>query len=350
MDRRDVLKLGAAASLGGSGCASLLSNPAAVGAGEMDGFLASLDGALDSIGSRTSFDRFLPSARNAQLAARAKRGEELTRKTLRSLLLVGTLQELPPEQLAHEGVQQRLRTSMGEFDDAMFGMTSMLEGLSSTERADISRALREDPQLGMRVMGAVDEEAATFGVSMKVRTKLRGLSTHTCARLRQSPELMVTEYTGKMHKLAARHGAQAEAERAAAAAIGTALLWQGQPGEGGAVGGGPLDGGLSAPPPPPQLDAQFDAQEVRGADAPGDVLRPTPPPATAPAKRKGPRASHVVLTVGGIALGLGATLLGIGFVSGNSGILLVGATFGALLGIAGLITLIVGLILLAVGK
>ena len=139
MDRRDLLKLGAVASLPGmAGCATLLSNPSAVGAGDMAGFLSSLDTALDSIGKGQFFDKFLPASRSAEVAARAKHGEALTKKTLRSLLLVGTLQELPPEHLGHEGVQQRLRDSMGEFDDAMFGMTAMLEGLSPSDRANVS--------------------------------------------------------------------------------------------------------------------------------------------------------------------------------------------------------------------
>lgn len=340
MDRRDVLKLGAVASLSGSSCASLLSNPGTVGAGEMDGFLSSLDTALGSIGNGTFFDKFLPATQSAEVAARAKQGEALTKKTLRSLLLVGTLQELPSDQLGHEGVQQRLRDSMGEFDDAMFGMTTMLEGLSPTERAEVSQALRDDPQLGMRVMGAVDEEAAAFGVSLKQRTRLRSLSSHTCARLRQSPELTLTEYTGKMHKVAARHGARSQAERNAAAVIGNALIWQNQSADGSAVGG---SGELSPPPPPPPV---YPEQESRGADAP--PMRPTDPPA-----KKGKRASAVVLTAGGIALGLGVTLVGIGFAtaSATQGVgLALGLTFGALLGIAGIITLIIGLVLLAAGK
>ncbi|MDP1827744.1 MAG: hypothetical protein Q8L48_31010 [Archangium sp.] len=346
MDRRDVLKLGAVASLGGSGCATLLSNPSAVGAGDMGGFLSSLDTALDGIGKGSFFERFLPTASNPAVAEKAKHGEALTKKTLRSLLLVGTLQELPPEQLAHEGVQQRLRDSMGEFDDAMFGMTSMLEGLSPTERAEVSKALQEDPQLGMRVMGAIDDEAAGFGVSLKQRTRLRALSSHTCARLRRSPELTLTEYTGKMHKVAARHGARSSAERNAAAIVGSSLIWQGQPGEGGGVA--PATGGLTPPPPPPP---QADQPEARGTDfAPAPATQGTP---VAPPARKGPRASHVVLTAGGIALGLGATLVGIGFATSTAtqGVsLALGLTFGALLGIAGIITLIIGLVLLAAGK
>ena len=188
MDRRDVLKLGALAGVGGAGCASLLNNPASVSGGELSGFLSALDGAMAGVMAGKPFDRFFDTASNPALAARARRSEDLARKTLRSMLLVGTVGELPREQMAHEGVQQRLRDHMGEFDDAMFGMTDMLEGLGPTERADVSTALRDDPQLGMRIMGLFDEEAAATGISFTQRTKLRSISAHACARLRQSPD------------------------------------------------------------------------------------------------------------------------------------------------------------------
>ncbi len=336
MDRRDVLKLGAVATLGGSGCAGLLSNPSAVGASELDGFLSSLDGAMASISGGQFFDTFLPAQKSPALAARAEHGEALAKKTLRSLLLVGTLQELPPEHLAHEGVQQRLRESMGEFDDAMFGMTSMLEQLSPTDRAELSAALKEDPQLGMKVMSGVDEQAATFGVSLKQRTRLRALSTQACSRLRQSPDLLIAEYTGKMHKVAARHGGRSEAQRAAAASIGSALLWQSQPPDGEAVGGSE---GLTPPPPPPP---QTDVNETRGSALPA--------PQDAAPERRGPRASHVLLTTGGIALGLTAVSVGLGFATASSGFGVFLFTLGAILGVTGLLVLIIGLILLAVGK
>ena len=114
------------------------------------------------------------------------------------------------------------------------------------------------------------------------------------------------------------------------------MLWQTQPAEGGSVGG---TGELTPPPPPPQLPPQ---------ESPGSTVEPTAP-GEVPV-RKGTRASHVVLTAGGIALGLGAVLIGVGFASSNGVGIALGLTFGALLGIAGLITLIVGLILLAAGK
>jgi hypothetical protein len=340
MDRRDVLKLGAVASLSGTtGCAALLGNPGQVSSNEMDGFLSELDGALTGISNGRFFDQFLEAKPSAEQAERIRKGEDLAKKTMRSLLLIGTMQELPPEQLAHEGVQKRLRESMGEFDDAMFGMSSILEGMSTTERADIAQALRDDPALGMRVMGAVDQEAANFGVSLKQRTRLRTLSTHVCGRLRQSPELTMTEYTGKMQKLGARYGALSEAQRTAAASLGASMIWQS---EGQATGGSPE---LSAPPPPP-VDEQRIDQSPPPQQQPQQQGVPYTPKK---ADKSHSHPSTGLLTAGGIALGLGLTVFGLGFV-GQGGWLFLGVTFGVLLGLAGLICLIIGFVFLATGR
>lgn len=337
MDRRDVLKLGALASVSGSGCAALLSNPAAVSSGELGGFLSALDDAMTSVTNGDFFARLMAPTEDPEIAARAKAGEELTKKTMRSLLLVGTLSELPPEQLAHESVQARLRDSMGEFDEAMFGMSSLLENLSPAERADISKALKDDPNLGMRVMGAVDQEAAAFGVSLKQRTKLRAISAQVTSRLRTSADLTATEYVGKMQKIAARHGGYAEAQRQLATSAATQMIWQGEA-AGGTVGGQPE---LTPPPPPPSV--QPEPQQNPQAGVAPVQQQPLEKP-----KRKG-NAHVAVLTAGGIALGLGAVVFGVGFALGN-GWQLVGATFGVLLGVAGLVCLIIGLVLLAAGK
>lgn len=337
MDRRDVLKLGALASVSGSGCAALLGNPGAVSSGELGGFLSALDDAMTSVTNGDFFARLMTPTEDPEITARAKAGEELTKKTMRSLLLVGTLSELPPEQLAHESVQARLRDSMGEFDDAMFGMSNLLESLSPAERADISKALKDDPNLGMRVMGAVDQEAASFGVSLKQRTKLRVISAQVTSRLKTSADLTATEYVGKMQKIASRHGGYAEAQRQLATSVATQMIWQGEA-AGGTVGGQPE---LTPPPPPPAVSPDQPNQSQTG-------VVPLEPQPLAKPKRKG-NAHVVLLTAGGIALGLGAVAFGVGFAV-RGGFELIGATFGVLLGVAGLVCLIIGLILLAAGK
>jgi hypothetical protein len=250
----------------------------------------------------------------------------------RSMFVVGTLQELPPEHLAHAGVQQRLWDSMGEMDDAVFGMTSMLESLSASERASVSQSLREGPNLGMRIMGSVDEQAAGFGVSLKQRSKLRSLSAQACARLKQSPGLAITEYTGKVRKAEARHGARAEAERKAAAAIGSALLWQADGSGQGAVGGEAV----------PARAASSDNCHTTADCREGlECVHTNSCQVVAP-----PKAGPALMTAGAIIMGVGLVTFGVGFVATRFTANYLGfaivATVGAILGIIGLVVLIVG--------
>jgi hypothetical protein len=334
----------------------------------MNEFLSALDGALAKVLQGRPFDALFPSNPPPELATRLRHGEELTRKTLRSLLMIGTVGELAPEQQAHEGVQLRLRGSMGEFDDAMFGMTELLENVSPTDRAAVSKALRADPELGMRMMGTFDQEAAAMGVSFKQRTKLRALSAQAVARLKQSPDVAIAEYTGKVRRIAARQGAHAELQRRAAASLGSALMWQQADGVQGATGGPPpttpptstpadLEGrGLVAPPLPgvgpvpagggacitdkncaPGHSCQNYRNLGNGKWSTGQCV----------ADQVKPKSSPGFLTAGGIVLGAGAVGALI-LVAANAGS--IGFTVGALLGTIGIVLLVIGLILLATGK
>jgi hypothetical protein len=92
----------------------------------------------------------------------------------------------------------------------------------------------------------------------------------------------------------------------------------------------------------------MDAQDGRGTE----LVPANPDVPAAPVKKK-TKASTVVLSAGGIAMGLGLTLVGVGFAASSATgtvSLWLGLTFGALLGIAGIVTLIIGLVMLAAGK
>ncbi len=347
MDRRDVLKLGVVAA-STSGCATMVSAHPGMTDGDMGAFLSSLDANLDRLGNASILQRFFEGSKKpVTQTPDFARKEALARKTLRSLLLVGTLRELPEERMAHPGVQQRLRDSMGEFDSAMFGMTDLLETLTPTQRADIAGVLREDPDLGMKVMGAIDSEAASYGVAMEGRLKLRSLSAHATSRLKQSPDLVIEEYVTKMHKLAARHGLSEQYERELATSVGEQLLWQGEaPPEQEAAGGSTK--ALTPPPPPPMMPAE--GTGTANGTATGPTLAPGRGPASTPAeaaaarrKKTGKIVGTSLLAAGGISLGVAAVSFGLAAAVGSGGGAIL-ITVGALLGILGLIVLLVGLI------
>lgn len=334
MHRRDVLKLAGAAALGGSSCATLLLPPADASDGEVLGFLGRLETALAGIASGDGLMSLLPDESQAlREAPRVQQAAALIKKTFRSILLVGSVHDLSEEQRAHPAVQQKLQDSMGEFDEAMLGMTGVLEGWSKTERSDISRALREDPELGMRIMGAIDAEAGAVGISATRRVHLRSISARVCGRLRQSPDLLVDEYLTKVNKVIARHGGQAEGQRRAATALGEQLLWARQDVL-SAVEGQATGGSAPAPTAPPLVPAP---------EPPRPGPRPVPVEPESDRPRVNPGA--VVLSIGGSLLGLGVIGFILGLSTGGGGVGLFLDTLGVVLGILGVIGLIVGLIL-----
>lgn len=339
MNRRDLLRAGTLLSLGGSGCASL-SATSSGGDGALGDFLSALDGMREAIGRSDVFAGFRDSSR-PDFDALVERRAELTRKTFRSLMLTGALAELPVEQRSHVEVQRRLADSMQEMDDAMFGMTELLEELPASERADVGRALRDDPLLGMRIMGEVDREAASLGVSMGVRTRMRSVSTHVVSRLRQSPDLTIAEYTGKFRKLEARHGARAEAERQVATALASELLWQqATPSEVAAAGG-------TAPVEPQRCVTSKDCAPSHECRDYQDLGEGNWSPGVCQPRRR-VRRSPVTISVGAASLGVGA-LIALPFIGSGLGTVYF-ITLGAVIALSGLIVLIVGLALAGGGR
>jgi len=191
---------------------------------EVQAFLGRLDGQMHSIETRPPLSKILL-AEGVATDARL-RGEALSRSAIRSLLLTGSFRDLPAEARAHPDVQRRMFDGMAEMTSAAEGLTAHLRGLTPTERADMSRALDSDPDLGMRVMGAIDDEAARIGVSMERRLHMRQLAAHVCGRLRQSTDLFIDGTCDKIEKIAARDGTVASIERQLIAQMGEQAFFQ----------------------------------------------------------------------------------------------------------------------------
>jgi hypothetical protein len=212
------------------------------------------------------------------------------------------------------------------------------------------------------MMGTFDQEAAAMGVSFKQRTKLRALSAQAVARLKQSPDAAITEYTGKVRRIAARHGAHAELQRRAAASLGSALMWQQADGVQGATGGAvstpppDVEGrGLVAPPlpgvevvPPGGGTCITDKNCAPGHSCQNyrDLGNGKWSAGQCVADEVKPKSSPGFLTAGGIVLGAGAVGALI-LVAANAAP--IGFTVGAILGTIGIVLLIIGLVILATG-
>lgn len=339
MNRRDLLKLGVVAT-SAPGCATVLSAAAPVVPDSLLAVFSKLDAQLNELERSPVLPNLLdgvPNREQAHTAPRFQEGEALARKTLKAFLVANTFQSLTPEQWQHPLASERLSASMADLDEATLGMTAMLEQASQGERKSVAAALRDDPSLGMRIMGAIDQQAGVFGVSLEGRTKLRTASAHAVSRLRQSPDLLIAEVTGKIRKLEARHGVTEEAQRRLGASMASAALFQdgAQPAGGGAVPPTP-------PPMPPPLPMAPPSEITPVTSQETSEREREERKAIAQERRKQERKSSgiVTMTVGGIALGIGGLLL----LTGN----IFAITVGVLLGGAGLIVLIIGLIIFLV--
>ncbi len=389
MDRRDFLKVGAvaggSAGLGALGCGAALEGLSAVpvpslaelAALDMDGFLKSLDSSLGFIRSSSSLDGIVTKEvqAGARKDPRLEHSEDLVRKTLRSLLLTGSFGDLPEHGRVHPGMQSRMWSSLQEMDESVLGMNRLLTSLTPTERADVTRLLRDDPTVAPRVLDALDDEAVKAGVNDKRRGHLREVGKHACFRMRQSTSLFIDDYDDKVKKVSVRDSSVESFQRRLMAQMGEtafwdfhkrqfalAQAWQHVPGIAQAMPPGAAPTGTA----PPYATG---APPV-GTLPPGDPGAPFPPPGEiSPYPTPKPyaemdletdengrdlkklRKGNILLGVGGGLLGLGAIAAGVSVVlvsnpSTNIGGLFV-VTAAALLGLGGIACLIAGGILRA---
>lgn len=176
----------------------------------------------DALGTRDlPMDDVLRRGRTrARSGGRVLAPDDVATKATRTLFLSGAFRDLPIDMQAHPIVQASMFDAAPEFDDAIRGMKARLDRLTPTERADLARAFRDDPELAERVVGLLDVRAVEAGVSDLRRLHLRRVGVDVCDRLNQSSTGLLDEYGAKLDKVYARFGDEVELERKLAAAIG----------------------------------------------------------------------------------------------------------------------------------
>ncbi|WP_044965114.1 hypothetical protein [Sorangium cellulosum] len=334
MERREFLRVGTmagagAVAVGSSGCAGLgvLAPPViAFSPADMQKYLDRLDHSMSAVSTTDAVAGMLPADVKNPFAAsdpEFRKGDLLFRKTVRSLLLAGSFHDLSEEDRMHPGMQERMWRSLGEMDDSMLGMNDMMANLTPTERADMARALRDDPDLGMRVVETLDAEGVKAGVPLSRRLQMRAIAVEACARLKQSPSLFIDEYNTKVRKIAARQGSIEEAERRMAARMGEEAFFAYRD---------------------QMIESRRRWDVALAATGTATDAPPTygPPAYASPPREAGLKRGTVVIIVGASLLGVGAITAGIGAAVGGAGVYAI--TAGAIIGLGGLITLIVGIV------
>ena len=329
MKRRELLKLGAAATaatagsaLGAPGCVSLpraLEGMADVPSPES--FLALLDRQLPVVDRANFVDRFVTDkvggARTPEVTTAVAEKDALFRRMLRSLLISQGFRDLPPETQLHPAVQERMLEHLDEIGGTVFAVSDMLASLDENERAGVRRALGEDPDLPMAIAGTIDHHASAVGISMKRRLQLRQMMSHSAFRMRHGdPGVVIDEYVSRIERYRP-HGDRDPEAMVLTERMGERAFWRYQK----------------------QLAAQGRPLGPPGAQA-APAVRPE---VAAPSTIRWP------LITGAWTLGLGAVTFAasLAVLDTSNGLTLLGITFGAASIAVGFVFLIVGAILYA---
>lgn len=205
MERRKFLELGAlaGATATSQACAPSLpgaTSPPSLGDRELRRRLRFIDRIMGSV--EHASPRWLRDHDPRPLSARDQIDSRLTQSTIRSLLLTGSVGDLPVEERQHPEVVARLGQAAPEVDYALFGMMARLTMMPADEHDTIQRALRDDPDVVERIGDCLDQDAGDLGVPVRRRLHLRKLIRHVGWRLRrQSLSTVLDEYVGKVRRL-----------------------------------------------------------------------------------------------------------------------------------------------------
>ena len=342
VDRRDVLRVGAAGALaagaaGSGGCAALdaldrtgLAQPdGALSETDVRRWCTELDVGLAAIDRGKSLSHLLPGVDLDDPLERAemKRIDTLGRKALRGLTFASMVTALPEEHRSHPEVTRRVAQYQPELDEAVLGMSAELASQTREDNRALQRELKRNPDLPLKVAALLDGPARELGVPRQSRKQMKRILATVGWRLqRQSPEAVFDEYVTKVKKLAGQSGQLAEYQRAlATASLERSLFAQGRP-------------------PVAYLGQDWKAESSEKGPLPKTGKTPLKP--LQPEDKRQLRRASRELTAGGIVLGVGLATFGAAAVAAfGLGLVPVGLalmTIGGVIVLSGIITLIVG--------
>jgi hypothetical protein len=270
--------------------------------------------------------------------ARIDAHTRLFRQSVRTLYVTGRFMDLPDEIKTHPAVQSRVAAAQPEMDDAVRGMTDLLESLRPEDHRAIQATLRSRRDLGEELAQILDNPAKEDGIPFARRMSVRQTALRLADRMTtQSPALTIDPYVRRVRKIEARPPADGESARRFAARMGEEAFWQHQQRLG-------------------ELSARWQRQLAQAAPTPYPGPPPPAPATRAPAPvavPATPSSGTKVLTTGGYIMGFGAASVGVGLLLAGIGsaasthalampALIFGVTVGPILLVVGLLVVIVG--------
>ncbi len=344
MDRRTFITTGAVAgAVAVDGCVTLgtpTHRAASLPAVDVHAYLADLDRTLGLVAQGDFFGDLVAATGGSDRVGRTelRRRDDLTRKSLRALMVSGMVLDLNERDRSHPAVAARVAAIADELDETVIGMADWMEHSTPAQRQDVRTKLRAEPDIVDRLARALDAKAELIGVPHSRRRHMGQLFTHAGSRLaRQDPSVAIDEYVGRVRRMQRLPGAASRGAQ------------QVDPG-----GTSPASSGSSAPAGGTTALPTVSVSGSGSANS-GSAGTPTPayyyagdPPAygVAPRRRGAGLATAGGITMG-VSVGVGLLGLALAFAGGSSSYAWVP---GAFVVTAGAVGLIVGLILLIIGS
>ena len=205
MERREFIITGVGAGL------ALGTNPAAAAVPDLVSVPppAPLDFPMEAWFER--LDKGLNAIRGAGPAIKVASGapvpEEvlLNREAISTLMVVGSIKELPKPQQSSPLVAQLLEREAGAMLAGVAGMVQRLENLSPAQVRHLQASLKSNPDHVMELGQQLDDAASALGISNKRRLHLRAVLSQVAWRIsHQSADLIIHEAISKVQRDAAR--------------------------------------------------------------------------------------------------------------------------------------------------
>ena len=144
----------------------------------------------------------------------ARKKEALARQTLSTLLLAGSMHDLPPHPQQHPLIQQRLWNAMPVFNDTLFKMTTYLESHAKMDKKALMQKVKEEQKHFEAIREAFLREAKRQGIPSTRLAHLDKLMLHSQWRLhKQNPQVFLQEHIDKTDRIAKREGITPEERR-----------------------------------------------------------------------------------------------------------------------------------------
>lgn len=344
VDRRQMMRGallgGVALAASGAGCGVTATQaPPPRWSGKLDRraadeLLASIDKRLSWIDEQTLPEDIAPLSKLEKMEGAAEQiatKTTLTRKAMRALYLTGRFADLPDELKAHPGVQARLAAAQTDMDDAVLGMTAMLEAMTPDDHRGVQRHLRAHPELAERIARYIERPAKEDGLPFRRAFGIRAGILQLGGRMAaQSPALITDPLVRKVRRIEARPHPAADQARLVASRIGEEAFWEYQE-KMALINQAWL--------------AELGPEGVMAATAPA-VQTGVAEPETTTKEDHTVRTGAIIMGFGGGSILLALLYWGIAEATGAEGpywpAIVLGVTIGPLLLIIGLIVVIVG--------